>query len=162
MQLNKQCEQGFELGEIDVSGLRVLDIKTEGSKNYALPFFNSKVAAGFPSPADDFVEQKLDLNRYLIKHPAASFFVRASGNSMIKAGIKHNDLLLVDRAIEAKNKSIVIAVINNELTVKQILKQDKQIYLLPANPNYRPIKITAEMNFEIWGVVTNVIHSLSH
>ncbi|MCB9480793.1 MAG: translesion error-prone DNA polymerase V autoproteolytic subunit [Desulfobacteraceae bacterium] len=118
------------------------------------------VSAGFPSPAEDYVEGSLDLNRHLIKHPAATFFVRVSGNSMINAGIYPNDILIVDRSIEAVHNKIVIAVLNGELTVKRLKLKDKEIYLFPENPDYPPIKIEENHDFEIWGVATNVIHSL--
>jgi DNA polymerase V len=127
--------------------------------NNFLPIFLSTVKAGFPSPADDFVENKLDLNTFLIKHPAASFFVRVSGDSMINAGIFSGDILIVDRSLEAGDKSIVIAVVNSEFTVKRIRKVKQDIYLLPENKNYKPIKITDPDNFEVWGVVTYVIHN---
>lgn len=128
--------------------------------NLSLPIFQDKVAAGFPSPASDFIEQKLDLNRFLIKHPSATFFVKVSGHSMIKAGIHHNDILIVDRALEPSNNKIVIAALDGELTVKRIQRLGRKVFLAPENPNFRPIEVKAETNFEIWGVVTNVIHSV--
>jgi len=124
------------------------------------PLFMVPVAAGFPSPADDYIEGKLDLNRHLIKHPAATFFVRVAGDSMIDAGIHPGDILIVDRSLEPADKKVVIAVINGELTVKRIRMKKGRIYLTPENENYKPIEIENEMNFDIWGVVTNVIHPL--
>ena len=118
------------------------------------------VAAGFPSPAEDYVEGKLDLNQHLIKHPAATFFVRVAGDSMIDAGIHPGDILIVDRSIEAIDKKVVIAIIDGELTVKRIRKTNSRVYLVPENSNYNPMQIKEEMNFEIWGVVTSVIHRL--
>lgn len=123
-----------------------------------LPLFSSRVSAGFPSPADDFLEAALDLNQHLIQHPAATFFVRTSGDSMIGVGIHNNDILVVDRSLEAKNGSIVIAVVNGELTVKRLLIHGKNMTLKPENPNYPDLTITEEMAFQIWGVVTSVIH----
>jgi len=123
-----------------------------------LPLFASRVSAGFPSPADDFLENALDLNQHLIQHPAATFFVRTSGDSMIEAGIHNNDILVVDRSLEAKNGSIVIAVVNGELTVKRLHIQGKTMTLKPENPHYPDLTITEEMAFQIWGVVTSVIH----
>lgn len=120
----------------------------------------SPVSAGFPSPADDFVENILDLNEYLIKHPAATFFVRVSGDSMENAGIFSGDLLVVDRSLEAKNDSVVIAYLNNEFTVKRVRKDKDVWYLIPENPNYKSIRITEDMNFIVWGVVTNAIHKV--
>lgn len=119
------------------------------------------VAAGFPSPAEDYTEGPLDLNRHLIPHPAATFFVRAKGDSMIGAGIHTGDLLIVDRALHATDGSIVIAVVSGELTIKRLCQWDDALWLMPENPAYGPIAITEEMDFEVWGVVTCVIHHLS-
>jgi DNA polymerase V len=123
-----------------------------------LPFFVTHIAAGFPSPAEDSIDKKLDLNEFLIKHPAATFFVRVEGESMIDAGIHPGDILIVDRAIEATSNKIVIAVINGELTVKRIRKTKGRLFLIAENPDFSPLEITAAMDFEVWGVVTNVIH----
>lgn len=120
--------------------------------------FIISVPAGFPSPAEDFVEGPLDLNRYLIHHPAATFFVRVMGDSMIGVGIYPHDLLIVDRAVTPVNGSIVIAVVNGDLTVKRLHQDGEQISLLPEKPAYEPIPITAAMAFEVWGVVTQSIH----
>jgi DNA polymerase V len=130
-------------------------------KGYAMPFYDSKISAGFPSPADDAVDRKLDLNSYLIKHPTATFFLRVSGDSMINAGIFDNDILIVDRSLEAKHGRIVIAALAGELTVKRLYKRGDLIRLLPENPRYQPITISEDEELHIWGVVTNVLHSLS-
>ena len=127
---------------------------------FKLPIFAAKISAGFPSPADDYMEGKLDLNKYLIKHPAASFFIRVIGNSMINAGIFDGDLLIVDRSLEALSGKIVIAVIDGDLTVKRLLKKQDKIYLAAENPNYSDIEIKDESSLHIWGVATNVIHKL--
>jgi len=126
----------------------------------SFPLYTSSVSAGFPSPADDFADTKLDLNDYLVKHPAATFFVRASGDSMIDAGIHSEDILIVDRSLEAQNDSIIIAVLNGELTVKRLQKKEKRIYLLAENTAYKPIEVTEDEDFLIWGVVTSVIHKV--
>lgn len=123
-----------------------------------LPFFSSKVAAGVPFAADENIDSYLDLNTHLVSKPTTTFFVKVSGDSMILAGINDGDILIVDRSIEAKNGSIVIAVLNSELTVKRLKIGDGACYLMPENPNYDPIEITSEMNFIVWGVVTSVIH----
>lgn len=125
----------------------------------------AKVPAGFPSPAADYEEDKLDLNKHLIRNPAATFFVRVAGDSMVKAGIHDGDLLVVDRSIKPRDKNVVIAVVNGELTVKRIrISKNKRLSLkltLEAeNENYRSQEINEEMEFEVWGVVTNVIHAL--
>lgn len=125
-----------------------------------LPLFMIPVEAGFPSPAEDYIEGELDLNKHLIKHPAATFFVRVTGDSMVDAGIHPGDILIVDRAIEPADKKVVIAVVNGDLTVKRIRMIKGKAFLMPENENYKPLQIEEEMNFEIWGVVTNVIHPL--
>jgi DNA polymerase V len=112
------------------------------------------VPAGFPSPADDYAEGPLDLNRHLIRHPAATFFVRVKGDSIIGAGIFSGDLLIVDRAMNPTNGSIVIAGVNGDLTVKRLHRSKGGITLLPENPAYRPIEIDHSTDFEVWGVVT--------
>lgn len=123
-----------------------------------LPIFLESVSAGFPSPADDYLEGKIDLNKHLVKHPSATFFVKVTGDSMIDAGIHSGDTLIVDRSVDPKDGNIVIAVIDGELTVKRLSRSMSKLYLLPENRNFEAIEITEEMNFEIWGVVTNVIH----
>jgi DNA polymerase V len=123
-----------------------------------LNLYGTNVSAVFPAPSSDYLEGKLDLNEHIIKNPPATFFVRVSGDSMIGAGIHPNDLLVVDRSEEAKSGKIVIAVINGELTVKRLNKTSSGVQLMPENPNYQPIHITTEMEFQVWGVVTYVIH----
>jgi DNA polymerase V len=126
----------------------------------SIPLYSTRVAAGFPSPADDHVERHLDLNQHLVQRPSATFFVRVEGESMINAGIHENDILIVDRSIGPTNGKIVIAVVNGELTVKRLKITDGHVWLMPENPRYVPIKITEEIDFRIWGVVVHVIHSL--
>lgn len=127
---------------------------------YRLPFYTSTVSAGFPSPAEDEVDQELDLNDLLIKHPAATFFLRVSGDSMLKAGIHHNDILVVDRSLSPSSGKIVIGVLNGELTVKRLLMKGKKVSLVPENDAYPVLEVTEAMDFRIWGVVTNVIHAV--
>ena len=128
--------------------------------SYQIPLYSCPVSAGFPSPAEEYLEGKLDLNQHLISHPLATFFVRVSGNSMIGAGIHEGDLLIVDRALEAKDDKVVIAVVNGELLVKRLRFKGNQPYLVAENPDYSALAITEAMEFQIWGVVTNVIHAL--
>jgi DNA polymerase V len=123
-----------------------------------LPLYLARVAAGFPSPAEDYIDKRLDLNEHLVKHPAATFFVRVSGDSMRDAGVIDGDILIVDRAQDPKNKSIVIAAVNGELTVKRLKKTRSRLWLVPENPDFPATEITPEMQFEIWGVVTYIIH----
>ena len=118
------------------------------------------VSAGFPSPAEDYIEGNLDLNEYLIKHPAATFFVKVTGSSMIDAGIHDGDILIVDRSIKPANKKVVIAVVNGELTVRRIRVTKGKVVLVSENKDYKPLQVNEEMGFEVWGVVTNVIHPL--
>ena len=124
-----------------------------------LPLYTSRIAAGFPSPADDHLEAPLDLNEHLIKHPAATFVVKVDGDSMIGAGIYSGDLLVVDRSLEAQSGHIVVAVVNGELTVKRLVIERKRARLVPENPAYKPIEIKDGLELVIWGVVAHVIRS---
>lgn len=124
-----------------------------------IPLLHNYVSAGFPTPADDTVERSLDLNTHLIQHPAATFFVRAFGDSMTHAGIQSGDILIVDRAIEARHGSIVIAVVNGDFTVKRLEQLNGNWYLIPANPVAEPIALSEEVTASLWGVVIHVIHS---
>ena len=130
------------------------------STRYKLPVFLGRLPAGFPSPADDYIEGKLDLNRHLIKHPAATFFVGVTGDSMTGAGIHSGDLLIVDRSLEAVDGNVIVAALDGDLTVKRLRTRDGTLSLVPENRGYQPIDITEQQSFEIWGVVTNVIHAL--
>lgn len=126
-----------------------------------LPLYLSKVSAGFPSPAENDIAEQLDLNDYLIKHPAATFLVRASGESMLNAGIHENDILIVDRSLTPIDGKVVIAAIDGQLTVKRLKKnKNGKITLLAENPHYKSIEINEENEVYIWGVVTNVIHGV--
>ncbi len=127
---------------------------------YRLPLYQTAVSAGFPSPAEDEIDQHLDLNELLIKHPAATFFLKVAGDSMLKAGIHHNDILVVDRSLTPASGKIVIGVLNGELTVKRLHLQGKKVFLVPENDAYPTIEISEAMDFSIWGVVTSVIHTV--
>jgi DNA polymerase V len=128
------------------------------SRHYRLNLYQQAVAAGFPSPAEDHIEKKLDLNRHLIHNPAATFYVRVAGDSMIGAGIHSGDLLIVDRSLDATSGRIIIAVLYGELTVKRLCKEDSRILLLAEHTDYPPIEIQEPRDLTIWGVVTVVIH----
>lgn len=134
--------------------------KFAGCRCLSLPLFLASIPAGFPSPADDYIDRKLDLNEFLVRHPAATFFVRVAGDSMVGAGIHSGDILVVDRALPAEHNRVVIAAVNGELTVKRLSKQNGKLHLLPENDGFEPMEVTSEMQFEIWGVVTHVVHSL--
>ena len=124
-----------------------------------IPYVSSVVHAGFPSPADDFLEGHLDLNEYLISHPSATYYVRVKGESMINAGIHDGDLLIVDRSLEPRENKVVIAIVDGQLTVKRLKKlKNKQFVLVAENPDFPPIEVNEENNVSIWGIVTNVIH----
>ena len=141
--------------------ISLISTLSAGKLSYQLPLYLSKVSAGFPSPAENDIAEKLDLNEYLIKHPAATFLVRANGQSMINAGIHENDILVVDRSLAPADGKIVIAAIDGQLTVKRLKRHGKgQIFLLAENPSHPPIEIREGNEVYIWGVVTNVIHSV--
>ncbi len=130
----------------------------EQKNRIQLPLFSCGVSAGFPSPADDYIDRQLDLNELLIKNPAATFFVRVAGDSMTGAGINHDDILIVDRSLEPTNGKIIIAAIDGELTVKRLSKTDYSCSLQSENPDYPALQITDDMSLEVWGVVTGVVH----
>lgn len=123
-----------------------------------LPLVGSLVKAGFPSPADDYIEDKLDLNEHLVAHPNSTFYVKVSGESMINAGIQDGDTLVVDRSLDARNDDIVIAAINGEFTVKRLVYRASRPWLIPCNPEFSDMELTEDMDTVIWGVVTSVIH----
>jgi DNA polymerase V len=127
---------------------------------FRIPLYETLVSAGFPSPAEDAIDQALDLNQLLIRHPAATFFLKVSGDSMINAGIHPNDILVVDRSLAPNSGKIIIAAVNGELTVKRLLKKLQKVYLVPENDAYPIIEITEFIDFRIWGVVTSVIHQV--
>lgn len=129
---------------------------------FELPLYASRVSAGFPSPADDHVESKLDLNRHAIPNPAATFFVRATGESMLRAGIFPDDLLIVDRSMVPTSGRIVVAAVNGHLTVKRlhIDTKNNETWLMPENDGYDAIPIVDGNDVMIWGVVRHVLHSV--
>lgn len=124
-----------------------------------LPLFDVGISAGFPSPADDFIELTIDLNKYLIKHKDTTFFAKVKGNSMVNAGIFDGDLLVIDKSLEPTNGKIAICQIDGEFTVKRILIEKEVIWLIAENEAYEPIKVTPENEFMIWGIVIHSIKS---
>ena len=132
--------------------------RAEAGKPLPLPIYLANVQAGFPSPAEDYLDKTLDLNELLIAHPAATFFVRVSGDSMRGAGIFSGDVLVVDRSLEATDNKIVVALVNGEFTVKRLKVRDGRIRLVPENPAYPILELKEESDFQVWGVVTYVIH----
>lgn len=124
-----------------------------------LPFVSEGISAGFPSPAMDFVDLTIDLNRHLIKHPSTTFYGLVKGDSMKNAGIHHGDLLVIDKSLEPINNKIAVCYIDGEFTLKRIKIEQSQVWLLPENENYAPIKVTADNQLLVWGIVTYVIKS---
>jgi len=120
-------------------------------------FFDAGISAGFPSPAEDFKEQRLSLDQELIKNKEDTFFAKVSGQSMIGAGLNDKDLLVIDRSLEPENNKIAVCFLDGEFTVKRLRVSNNEVWLQPENPDYPIIKITEENNFVIWGIVTNVI-----
>jgi DNA polymerase V len=125
-----------------------------------LPFISGGIKAGFPSPAADFDESKISLDNVLVKNREATFYAKASGTSMIGAGIDDGDIMVIDRSLEPQNNKIAICLIDGEFTVKRIKIEKDAVYLMPENNNYQPIKVTDENELVIWGIVTYVIKNL--
>jgi DNA polymerase V len=132
--------------------------KIEESIKTGPPLYLSKVAAGFPSPADDYVELKLDLNKFLIQHPSATFYVKVKGDSMKNGGINDGDILVVDRSLEPRNNHIAVCILDGEFTVKKLKKIKDKLFLIPENPDFEPINVTERHDFKIWGIVSYIIH----
>lgn len=138
----------------DLTPVKLLD----SPHPYKVPFFGHSVKAGFPSPADDYIADTLDLNDYLMPRKEASFMLRVDGDSMLGAGIHSGDMLVVDRSITASNGSVVVAAVDGQFTVKRLEKLKGVIRLLAENPSYQPIEFKDEQELRIFGVVTSVIH----
>jgi len=125
-----------------------------------LPLAGTGISAGFPSPAEEYMEAGIDLNLELIRNPDATFFGRVKGYSMKDAGISDGDVLIIDKSLEPRNGSIAVCFLDGEFTVKRILKENDGIFLLPANNEFKPIRITEENDFMAWGIVTYVIKKM--
>lgn len=130
------------------------------SESLTLPLFESTIPAGFPSPADDATELKLDLNKHLIKHPSTTFYARVKGNSMQNTGISDGDILIVDRTIEPRENDVVVCVLDGDYTVKRVHINQDEIFLQAANDQFTPIQVTEDNTLSIWGVVIYIIHKL--
>lgn len=128
--------------------------------DHKIPFATEGVSAGFPSPAADFMETNIDLNKELSQNPLATFYIKVNGNSMIDAGINDKDVLVVDRSLDPQNNKIAICFIDGEFTVKRIRLEKDCLYLMPENKDYSPIKVTEENQLIIWGIVTYVIKAM--
>ncbi|WP_456422280.1 LexA family protein [Lutibacter sp.] len=125
------------------------------------PIVNEDIAAGFPSPAEDFKEIRISLDKELVKNEDATFYARVRGNSMIDANIEDGDLLVIDRSIETRNGKVAVCMIDGEFTIKRLKVEKDCVYLMPENKNYKPIKVTEENELIIWGIVTYVIKKVS-
>ncbi|MBR6647778.1 MAG: translesion error-prone DNA polymerase V autoproteolytic subunit [Bacteroidaceae bacterium] len=135
-----------------------INIYTPQSENsIEIPLSEERVAAGFPSPADDYASLKLDLNRELIKNPASTFYARVSGLSMVDEGINDGDLLVIDKSLDPHDGCLAVCYIDGEFTLKRFERHNGYGLLMPANKDFHPIKVTAENNFVIWGIVTYII-----
>ncbi|MDO7171078.1 LexA family protein [Mariniflexile sp. AS56] len=129
----------------------------EESNSLGALFFETGISAGFPAPSEEVKEERLSLDRELVRNKDATFYARVSGQSMIGAGLDDNDLLVIDRSLQPENNKIAVCFLDGEFTVKRLKVDKDEVWLKPENPNYPIIKITSENNFIIWGIVTNVI-----
>ncbi len=152
-------ESIFALIQTDMS--RELEIfSSDTTSQIELPLSGNSVAAGFPSPAEEYIEAKIDLNRELIRNPASTFFARVSGVSMVDDGIDDGDLLIIDKSIEPYQGALCVAALDGEFTLKRLRLEEDCAWLIPANEKYEPIKITADNEFIIWGVVRYVVKKM--
>lgn len=124
-----------------------------------LDYADAGIAAGFPSPAQDYITQSIDLNRELIRHPASTFYARVSGDSMMEEGITEGDLLVIDKSIEPVDGDLAVCCLNGEFTLKRLYFRNRQLKLIPSNRHYRPIEITDGDSFKVWGIVLYTIKS---
>ncbi len=136
-----------------------MDSFDSATKKFRIPLLKDSVSAGFPSPADDYTEENIDLNEHLISNPFSTFFLRVKGDSMINAGIKDKDLIIVDKSLIAKPGNIVIAMIDGEFTMKRLSIKNDELYLKAENNNYPDFRFKNHIDVQIWGVVIYSIHS---
>lgn len=127
------------------------------STHIALPYADGGIQAGFPSPAQDYISESIDLNREIVRHPSATFYGRVSGESMIDEGICEGDILVIDRSLEPTDGDLAVCCLDGEFTLKRIRLESGRIWLVPSNEMYDPILVTPERQFEVWGVVTHTI-----
>ena len=143
-----------------IPAFRAIPLKAE-RHGLRLPLAGESVAAGFPSPADDYIDSGIDLNEVLIRHPSSTFFLRVSGDSMVEAGIQHGDLLVVDRSLEPRPGLIVVAVLDGSFTLKRLARHRGRLRLEAANSAYPPLELHQCGDVQIWGVAIHVIHPLA-
>lgn len=132
-------------------------IKADTETHIPLPYADQGIQAGFPSPAQDYISETVDLNREIVKHPAATFYGRVSGDSMIEEGIEQGDMLVIDRSLQPEEGDLVVCCVDGDFTLKRIHIEPGRVWLLPSNETYDPILVTPENQFSIWGVVTYTI-----
>ena len=143
---------------IHLKSLPQIDFYTADiATDLSLPYVDEGIAAGFPSPAQDYMDLTLDLNKELIKHPSATFYGRVKGFSMKDAGIEDGDILVIDRSLEYRNNMTAVCFIDGEFTVKKLKLENGKVFLMPANDEFKPIEISEENEFIVWGIVTYVI-----
>lgn len=130
-----------------------------GISRQLLPLYSHKVNAGFPSPADDYIENSIDLTSFLVSNPASTFLLRVQGDSMIGAGIYPSDIIIVDKSRTPRNRDAIVAVLNGEFTIKRLIKEKNRYFLQAENPDYKRIPLHKGSEFQIWGVITYVLHN---
>ncbi len=143
--------------DIKFNCIQVKIYTADTSTKLQIPFFNAGISAGFPSPAMDFIDLTIDMNKHLVKHPSSTFYGRVKGHSMKDIGIFDGDLLVIDKSLEPKNDKIAVCFLDGEFTVKRIKIEANAIWLIPANTDYKEIKVSEDNEFLIWGIVTHVI-----
>ncbi|WP_242678254.1 translesion error-prone DNA polymerase V autoproteolytic subunit [Neochlamydia sp. AcF84] len=131
---------------------------SSAAKKLLIPLFQDSVSAGFPSPAENYIEKRLDLNELMVKHPASTFFVRVQGDSMREAGVCSGDILVVDRSLAPLSGKIIVAIVNGEFMVRRYVLGSQGIQLVSAHPSSSILYVNATLDFQVWGVVTYVIH----
>lgn len=132
---------------------------SDTSTRLPLPYAESGIQAGFPSPAEDYPVESIDLNTELVNHPAATFYGRVHGESMADEGIHDGDILIVDRSLEPSNDDLAVCAVDGEFTLKRIRLERDHVWLIPSNELFDPILVTPQNRFVVWGVVTHTIHN---
>lgn len=143
-----------------IKALQIIGSAAQSIDGSTCPLYQSPVQAGWPSPAEDYIESRLNLHEIAVKNPASTFFLRAAGESMLGCGIHDGDLLVVDRSLEATHNRVIIASLEGELLVKRLVRRGRAVFLAPANPDYPEIEITNREYVFVWGIVTYVLHKL--
>lgn len=143
------------MGKDSIKNLTIYKVDVETFM--PLPYADEGIRAGFPSPAQDYLSQAIDLNHELIKHPASTFYGRVTGDSMKEEGIEEGDILVIDKSLEFQNDDLAVCYIDGEFTIKRVRIESDMAWLVPSNPDYPTIKVTADNNFIIWGIVTYTI-----